>query len=210
MDSFSQLQANNLGCIRQQKPLFANISFQLHSGEMLLIQGPNGSGKSSLLRLLTGLSTPFEGEILWYHEDIQKHLSAYWNNLHYIGHTNGIKPGLTVHENLKLAGHLRLTASPGNLSTILTQLQLHNHQQTLARFLSAGQKRRLALAKLFLFPRPLWILDEPLTALDANTQTFFLSCLEEHLHNSGIAIVSSHHPIHFNKAIVKSLRLELC
>src|SRR5690349_5069944 len=97
------LQAINLCCKRQHKTLFADISFQLSPGEALLIEGPNGSGKSSLLRLLTGLATPFSGDILWRSHSIQQTQTEYRENLHYLSHSNGIKLGLTVRENLQLA-----------------------------------------------------------------------------------------------------------
>lgn len=208
LDTDKQLRVSNLGCIRQQRTLFANISFELSPGQALLIEGPNGSGKSSLLRLLTGLITPQDGEIRWQQNQIQDNLADYVSHLHYIGHTNGVKLGLSVIENLRLASHLAMASSTTDLDVILSQLQLHLHRDTLARFLSAGQKRRLALAKLFLFPKTLWLLDEPLTALDSNTQAYFITQLEAHLHRGGIVVMSSHHPIHLNGLTVKSLRLE--
>lgn len=206
--STHQLQVIHLHCVRQQRLLFAPISFELHSGEMLLIEGPNGSGKSSLLRLLTGLSTPQEGCILWQSKNIQSIRDEYNENIHYIGHTNGIKLGLTVTENLQLAGHLALSTME-SVEDVLEQWQLSIYQHSQTNYLSAGQKRRVALAKLILFKKPLWILDEPLTSLDAHSQPLFLHALENHLHQGGMAMISSHHPILINSA-VKNLRLEAC
>jgi heme exporter protein A len=209
MDTANKLIVTNLSCVRQLTPLFNHLSFTLSSGEMLLIEGPNGSGKSSLLRLLTGLSTPAGGEITWQQTSIQHLAAHYWQALHYIGHSNGIKLGLTVSENLHLAGclanHVIADEEP-----VLQALQLHAHKNTEASFLSAGQKRRLALAKLFLFPKPLWILDEPLTALDATTQAFFLSQLELHLQKGSIAIMTSHQPIALINRSQQTLRLGVC
>ena len=204
------LHVSNLSCIRQQRLLFANISFQLESGEALLIEGPNGSGKSSLLRLLTGLSTPADGEIFWRSKLIQNCRDESIPELHYIGHTNGIKLGLTVTENLRLAQHLSLSSSTQNFAEVLEQLQLSRYKNTAAKNLSAGQQRRVALARLFLVPKKLWILDEPLTALDITTQTFFLMKMETHLLQGGIAVISSHHAVTLNRAIVKNLRLVSC
>ncbi|OGT37770.1 MAG: heme ABC exporter, ATP-binding protein CcmA [Gammaproteobacteria bacterium RIFCSPHIGHO2_12_FULL_37_14] len=200
------LQLDNLSCVRQQKILFSNISLQLTAGELLLIEGPNGSGKSSLLRLIVGLLPPSEGEIFWQGSPIHKKYQAYTEHLHYIGHANGLKLGLTVRENLQLQSlSLSLTK---NISLILSQLQLTQNQDTQAKFLSAGQKRRLALAKLFLFPKRLWILDEPLTALDQTTQELFLAQLAIHLQNGGIGMVSSHQSIFLKDTIpIKNLRL---
>jgi len=208
MDTVNKLHANNLSCIRQQHVLFDKISFQLNAGEVLLIEGSNGSGKSSLLRLLTGLATPAAGEILWRGQAIQDLRADYWEHLHYIGHTNGLKPGLSVIENIELMA--RLTNSNEMAATvvnsILSMLQLQHHKNTAAKKLSAGQKRRIALAKLFLLPKTLWLLDEPLTALDTQTQTIFLSHLDSHLQNGGIAVISSHHELPNNRNL-KKLRL---
>jgi heme exporter protein A len=210
MDTEKTLWVDKLSCVRQQKRLFTAISFQLYPAEVLLVEGPNGSGKSSLLRLLSGLKTPDEGSIFWDGKPIQALPSEYGHHLHYVGHTNGIKLGLTVIENLKLTYHLSLTPSPPDYASILDRLQLNADKNTLVKFLSAGQKRRLALAKLFLFPKPLWLLDEPLTALDVNIQTLFLSHLNRHLQMGGMAVISSHHPIQLSGANVKALRLPSC
>lgn len=208
MDTENKFEAINLSCIRQHNTIFANLSFQLTKGQGLLIEGANGSGKSSLLRLLSGLSTPSTGEIRWQEQAIQSISIEYVEKLHYIGHANGIKLGLTVEENLRLASYLSRQTSHDH-DGVLSLLQLANHKFTQANYLSAGQKRRLALAKLFLFPKPLWILDEPFTALDANTQTLFLSHLEQHLKKGGMSIISSHHPINIDAAM-QTLRLEEC
>lgn len=210
MDANNQFCVTQVSCIRQQRRLFANISFQLQSGEALLIEGPNGSGKSSLLKILTGLSTPAEGDVIWQGESIQQCREEYAQHLHYIGHTNGIKLGLTVTENLQLACHLSPSLSYSSITHVLSQFQLIDFKNKIARNLSAGQKRRVALAKLFLIPKKIWILDEPLTALDAETQTFFLTALENHLQQGGIAIISSHHTMTLHNANIKNLRLASC
>lgn len=204
------LHVVNLRCIRQHKALFTDLSFQLKSSSALLIEGPNGSGKSSLLRLLAGLATPASGDIFWQNKKINVDRADYSSHLHFVGHLNGIKLGLTVTENLKLAAHLSFAALHVNLDDILSVLRLNAHAHTQAKYLSAGQKRRLGLAKLFLFPKPLWILDEPLTALDEETQTLFLSWLETHLQQGGIAILSSHQAISFKRIALKTLRLGTC
>lgn len=201
------LQATNLSCIRQQKTIFTAISFTLTTHAVLLVEGPNGSGKSSLLRLLAGLSTPADGDIFWQNKSIQSSRLEYNAELHFIGHTNGIKLGLTVQENLQLTKQL-IQANTHDFTAVLSRLQLNAAMQ--ARYLSAGQKRRLALAKLFLFPKPLWLLDEPLTALDAHTQACFLSQLETHVSQGGMAIISTHQPLNFKTIAAKTLRLNAC
>jgi heme exporter protein A len=203
------LQIDKLTCRRNEKDLFTDISFELDEGEMLLIEGHNGSGKSSLLRILTGLSTPYSGEIRWMGNNIQTIRDDYSNALHYIGHTNGIKSGLTVLENLQLTQHLSGTTFTTTVN-VLESLQMKSHQHSFAKNLSAGQKRRLALARLLLIQKKIWILDEPLTALDIHTQTFFISSLEHHLQQGGLAIISSHQPLMFQNVLVKSLRLSSC
>jgi heme exporter protein A len=209
MDANETLHVTNLHCIRQQQPIFTSLSFQLQSHEILLIEGPNGSGKSSLLRLLTGISTSCDGDIFWCGNNIREIRDEYTKQVHYIGHTNGIKQGLTVVENLQLAQHLSQSTSSALLD-ILASLQLTAYKNALIKNLSAGQKRRVALARLFLISRKIWLLDEPLTALDSATQAFFLSQLESHLQHGGMAIMSSHHPVSFKNVNVKQLRLESC
>lgn len=208
MDTGSGLQAINLSCVRQHKKLFTDISFALNPGDALLIEGENGSGKSSLLRLLTGLSTPFSGDIYWQSKAISSIPTEYREEIHYLGHLNGIKLGLTVNENLQLASHLSNTVL-SHPKEILTLLKLNRHEQIQTKYLSAGQKRRVALAKLFLFPKKIWLLDEPLTALDTQTQTIFLDQLNKHLQNGGISIISSHHPM-TTSASMQTLRLASC
>src|SRR5688572_5012010 len=153
------LQTVNLGCKRQSRLLFSNISFKLTKGELLLVEGPNGSGKSSLLRLLTGFATPSFGKILWENQSINDLRAIFWENLHYIGHSNGVKLELTVAENLQLAGYYSLKKVASE--SLLSLLHLESYKNTQVKYLSAGQKRRVSLAKLLLFPKTLWILDEP-------------------------------------------------
>jgi heme exporter protein A len=200
-----QLRVIDLHCVRQQRLLFAPVSFELHAGEALFIEGENGSGKSSLLHLLSGLSTPPTGEIRWQDQLIHTIRDQYARAIHFIGHTNGIKLGLSVNENLQLASQLALHEFKDNLE----EWQLTSQQHSLASQLSAGQKRRIALAKLTLIQKPVWILDEPLTALDTHIQKIFLSALEKHLQAGGIAVISSHHPLQINAA-VNYLRLTPC
>ncbi len=200
------LEVTHLSCIRQHKTLFTDLNFTLNAGDILLIEGENGSGKSSLLRLLTGLSTPQCGSIFWRRQSIQQLGTRYGQDLHYLSHQNGLKSELTVKENLQLTAELHANALTAFEHT-LALLQLNAYQNYFVHQLSAGQKRRLALAKLILFPKTLWILDEPLTSLDTATQQVFLSQLEAHRKKGGIAIISSHHPFLLN---AHTLRLGSC
>lgn len=201
-----QLTINNISCVRDRKLLFANLSIHLKNGDVLLVEGDNGSGKSSLLKLLCGLSHSEHGDILWNAQSIRNSATAFSEQLHYVGHTNGIKLGLTVLENLKLMQKL-YGDNNASLDPVLFLLNLTSEKNVLAKNLSAGQKRRLALAKLFLFTRALWILDEPFTALDVSLQTLLTKKIEEHVALGGIAIVSSHHAIPFEKVRAQIVRL---
>ncbi len=203
------LQAINLSCVRQYKTLFSDFSFSVSSGELLLIEGENGAGKSSLLRLLASLATPITGDVTWQGESIYQSQTDYRSELHYVGHANGLKLGLTVAENLKLINYLS-SATIKNTDSILQSLQLFKEKNKQASHLSAGQKRRLALAKLFLFPKQIWIVDEPLTALDLASQEFFLHALTSHLKQGGIAVISSHHAISLSTIKMHTLRLTAC
>jgi heme exporter protein A len=180
----SLLTATQLVCYRQQRSLFAPISFSLRAGETLLVEGSNGAGKSSLLRLIAGIATPAGGELQWQGQSLKA-------DLHYIGHSHGIRLGLTVTENIRLAGELaeqRIT----EIDPTLTQLLLSAEKNTPVQYLSAGQKRRVALAKLFLIPKIVWILDEPLTSLDITTQHLLLEKIKQHQQSGGICIMTSH------------------
>jgi len=209
MHTKSILNAVNLSCFRQQTCLFKSLHFSLPAGTVLHIEGENGVGKSSLLRLLAGLASPASGEITWNQHAISDWRANYKENMHYIGHSNGIKLALTVTENLQVMARLALAKKP-IIEPLLSSLQLQTHAQVQAKYLSAGQRRRLALAKLFLFPRPLWILDEPLTSLDEMSQTFFLARLKEHLALGGISIISSHYALILPDTDLKKLRLGAC
>lgn len=187
------LEVINLSC-RREIPLFSHLHFQLYPGQLIAIMGENGSGKSSLLRILTGCHFPESGEIYWNNRLVQDCLSLYRQSIHYLGHTNGIKLNLTVAENIQLMEKL-LSSSGLARGSILEEFALDKHLQQLVSDLSAGQKRKLALIKLFLFPKTLWILDEPLTSLDINTQTIFLKKLNHHLQQGGMAIITTHHSL---------------
>jgi heme exporter protein A len=178
---------------RNQERLFHPIHAALKSGELLQIQGANGSGKSTLLRMITGFIEPHSGRIEWQGKSIFQQLSDYQSQLHYLGHQNGIKPMLTVDENLHLQCALLGNTLPKKKRTsVIEAIGLQSVTNTLANQLSAGQLRRLGLAKLLLNPAEVWILDEPVTALDAEGQSFFMAILKHHLENNGIAIIATH------------------
>lgn len=172
-NTLATFSVNGLTCIRQQRILFSNISFEVNPGEGLIIAGSNGAGKSSLLRLLTGIATQY----------------------HYIAHAQGLKLKLSIKENLILQRlYLSEKYSP-NTNTILSDLNLASLLNTPISQLSAGQRQKISLMKLFLYPRKIWLLDEPLTSLDAITQAYFFEKLKAHLNQHGMVIMSSHQPL---------------
>ena len=206
MSTHPGLQVQQLSASRDKRFLFKNLSFDLLPGAFLFIEGPNGSGKSTLLRLLAGLTTPVSGSIRWQGKPIGP---DYFNDMHFLGHNNGLKLELTIGENLALAGSLALQREP--VSTVgLRELGMMSEIDTPINHLSAGQRRRAALARVFSISRPLWLLDEPLTALDANTIATFLMLLKNHLRTGGIAVLSSHQPIILPGIVAQIVRLPLC
>lgn len=188
-----KLSLKNLSFERNEKFILHNVNLELGAGELLHVQGANGSGKSTLLRILSGLIEPTTGHVLWQDKCISQQLNEYQQKLHYVGHRNGIKSNLTVLENLHLSSTLLVEKSKQpELLVILKKMGLSLLANTEARYLSAGQSRRLALARLTFNDSPLWILDEPMTALDMNGQLVLMQLLNQHLTKGGIAIVATH------------------
>jgi heme exporter protein A len=181
--SMAHLRARDLSCTRDDRALFSGLDFSVNAGEVLLLEGDNGSGKTSLLRILCGFREPDNGNISWCGEAIPH--SRYYSDMAYVGHMDGIKKELTVLENLKL--HLAL-GEPGRMTIneALAKVRLTGYEDTLVQALSAGQKRRLSLARLLITHNVLWILDEPFTSLDKLGISLVEGLMAEHcLHLSG-------------------------
>ncbi len=187
----SLFQGRGLGCIRGGRTVFANLDFAVSDGEALILRGPNGSGKSSLLRLMAGLLRPEVGDILWDGEALTHDPEAHGARLHYVGHLDAIKPALTVTENLTTWAELR-TGDPSGVTPALAQFGLDNLAGIPARLLSAGQRRRLALARITATPAPLWLLDEPTVTLDADAAARVAAMIAAHRAGGGTAIVATH------------------
>jgi heme exporter protein A len=195
------LQSVNLYCERDQRVLFENLDISVSAGEVLQVEGPNGSGKTTLLRILTGLSDAYEGDLLWQGQPLQKVRESYYQEMQYLGHSAGIKQALTAEENLQWyaviqAGHLNAGSSSqqraGNIADILAKVGLRGYEDVPCHTLSAGQQRRVNLARLYLSSATLWILDEPFTAIDKNGIATIETLIEEHVKSGGTVIITTH------------------
>jgi heme exporter protein A len=201
------LHATGLAAERGGKLLFRNIDLSLQQGELLHVSGANGSGKTTLLRLICGLTLPAAGEIRWRDNPVSEEPDCFRESLLYIAHRNGMHADLSAGENLQLA----TAANPGaeDIERALQAVGLAGHGGRPIRQLSQGQQRRVALSRLLLEQRLLWILDEPLTSLDTPAIEWFSSCLEQHLQNGGMAILTTHQEASFisrvNYRVVLSL-----
>lgn len=189
------LSAHNLSCIRDDRLLFEGLNFALKAGDLLQIEGHNGSGKTSLLRILCGLSLPEDGEVCWYGESIENKRSEYYAALNYVGHFHGVKGELTAQENLRVAQSFSAKPLEVDLDEVLAKIGLRGFEDVPSRALSAGQRRRVGLARLLLNDTKVWVLDEPFTSLDKAGIQMVEDLLHAHADKGGIAVLTSHHPI---------------
>ncbi len=188
-----ELLAENLACRRGERLVFSGLSFRLEAGGALLVRGPNGSGKSSLLRLVATLIPAADGRLLWGGVPVESDLSRYRQSLHYVGHQDALKAALSPRETLALAASLRGVRQPGAaLERALEAFALDAVADWPNRWLSAGQRRRLALCRLFVAPAPLWLLDEPFSSLDPDNQRRLENALEAHREEGGRVILTTH------------------
>jgi len=193
--SDNQLKIEDLRVFRSELPLFEPVNFTLNAGDAIQISGVNGSGKTSLLRCLCGLSHRHEGNISWNERSIEKDQADFYSQLLYIGHALGLKPKLTVEQNLNFYRQLRFSENSELIQTALNQLNIGAYYDELVGNLSAGQKRRVALARIVCEPVGLWILDEPMVALDIDGQSWLEQTCNAHLSRGGMIILTSHQTI---------------
>lgn len=202
------LQVENISCVKGSRFLFKNLSFKLDAGQMVYLEGANGAGKTTLLRVLCGLATAEQGQILWHGEDIHAYSEEYSRQLVYLGHHPAVKDGLTVLENLRFSMRISgVEASNDELRSALKIVGLGDRINLISRFLSQGQKRRLALSRLWLDSRPIWILDEPFTALDVQAIQLITNRIDEHLTGGGLVVMTSHQPPALSGKHVRSIGL---
>lgn len=194
--------------MRGSRRLFSGLNFDVGAGELLEIRGPNGSGKSSLLRIVCGLATPAEGELRWNGKKTTTLREEYFSELAYLGHQSGVKDELTAAENLRISsgvcGH---PLNEGGVRELLAQVGLENQRQLPARSLSAGQRRRLAMAQFLASKAKLWVLDEILTSLDTEGVNLSGQLLMEHLSRGGMAMVATHQDLNITSNAVKRIEL---
>ena len=179
-----------MACIRGERPVFSGVSFRLARGGALTLVGPNGAGKSSLLRILCGLLRPAGGTLTWDGAPVDEDWPAHRGRLHYVGHLDAVKPTLSVAENLASWACFRGAAQAAPRA--LEALGIEGLADVPGRYLSAGQRRRLALARLVAGPAPLWLLDEPTVTLDADASARVASMIAAHRADGGMAIVATH------------------
>lgn len=203
------LEAIDLACARGERELFSGLNVTVTPGLLFAIVGENGSGKSSLLRMLCGLLPRERGVIRWNGTDIAGMKDEYTQHLTYLGHLNGIKDDLTPVENLQISAHLSGDdSSAGSAHEALQAVGLGRRVLALpTRVLSQGQKRRVALARLWLSRRPLWILDEPFAALDEGGVALLTQRFKRHLDEGGMAIVATHQEVGLPHESLRYLRL---
>ena len=184
----------SLGCIRSGRRVFGQLDFMLAPSQLLILTGPNGSGKSSLLRLMAGLADASEGMIAWDGSDIRRNRQSHAANLHYVGHATGVKTALTAAEDLAFWSSLRGFGQTEGCDRALARLGLADIRDVPTGLLSAGQQRRLALARLLTAPARLWLLDEPTVGLDDAGIESLLAALGTFCSDGGIAVIASHRP----------------
>jgi heme exporter protein A len=202
----TELSVHNLACARGERLLFKGMNFTVAAGELLLVQGGNGQGKTSLLRLLTGLARPEEGEIRWRGEPIRKCRDLYHAEMIYLGHANGVKDDLNPVENLRFAEGLQGRAFEAERAIgILERLGLSRCLDLPCRVLSFGQRRRVALSALLLADARLWILDEPLTGLDVHAVALMEGLIRDHLTAGGMAVATTHQALNLDGVKVQRL-----
>ncbi len=198
------LECAGLSCIRDDRVLFENVAFELVSGQILLLEGRNGSGKTSLLRILCGFREPDSGDIRWCGEVIND--SQFFAQMAYVGHLDGVKKELTVLENLKMSLALN-SSGQYSMGQALNKVHLAGYDDVLVQALSAGQKRRLSLARLLITENVLWILDEPFTSLDKQGIALIETLMAEHCANGGMIVLTSHHQIDLHDVDVQRIHL---
>jgi len=202
------LEVKNLFCERDERVLFSNLNFGIGAGEVVQIEGQNGSGKTTLLRILCGLNESYEGELFWQQKDIAEVRDDYFSQMLYVGHLAGVKSTLTAEENLTWMQQLDPALGKVSIEEALKSVGLYGFEDVPCYTLSAGQQRRVGLARLYLSTAPLWILDEPFTALDKKGVAEKEALLAQHVLNGGSVILTTHHDLNIPGYTVRRINLD--
>jgi heme exporter protein A len=193
----------DLACQRGERRVFRGLGFTVPAGGALILVGPNGSGKSSLLRVMAGLTPHATGTLFWDGADISEDIAAHHGRLHFIGHADALKPVLSAEEMLGFWAGMR--GGKPDLKAALEQFGLGAAALLPCRYLSAGQRRRVTLARLVATPAPLWLLDEPMTGLDAEACAQLLAAIAVHRRAGGSVVLSTHAPLDLTDTLSLSL-----
>ncbi len=198
----AKLSGNDLTLFRGERCLFRDLSFALSPGELLLLEGRNGTGKTSLMRAIAGLISLEAGEILWGDLPVLSHRQAFHGALVWMAHRVGFKADLTLVENLRFEAHLR-SQSGADFDEVLHRLDIDRLKALPVRSLSAGQQRRVALARMLLSGVPLWLMDEPFTNLDREGRELVMKLTSEHLESDGMCIMAAHQDVEIGSNVQK-------
>ncbi|MGR5119228.1 cytochrome c biogenesis heme-transporting ATPase CcmA [Vibrio astriarenae] len=203
------LEVNQLTAIRDERVLFASLTFKVSPGELVQIEGRNGTGKTTLLRIIAGLGDREEGMVSWNQLAVESDREAFHRDLLFLGHQTGVKRELTPYENLSFyqAVHGESKVNKQSLYQALTQVGLAGREDVPVAQLSAGQQRRVALARLWLTDKPLWILDEPLTAIDKQGVKVLEQLFLQHVEAGGIVILTTHQDMFKDSDKLRKIKL---
>jgi heme exporter protein A len=205
--NFSGISARDLHVWRGDRHVLRGVSMDAAAGDCVHVAGPNGSGKTTFLRVVAGLLTPEQGSVQWQGRSITSDRDAYGASFCYLGHSDGLKPEFTCHENLAYEVGLRRRLDAATIDGTLARLGLAQARDQPARSLSAGQRRRLSMARVMLAGTPLWILDEPFTNLDAGGVNLLSEVIALHLDAGGAALLATHQPPAIPRHTVRRLDL---
>jgi len=204
----AQFSGEKLICVRGERTVFRGLDFSMTAGDALILIGPNGAGKSSLLRMMAGLLQPAAGEMLWTQgdegENVHDDMDVHGARLHYVGHHDAVKPVLTAAENIGFWAHIRGQGEDA-IKDALDVFDIQHLYDVPGRFLSAGQKRRVNLARIIAAPAPLWLLDEPTTALDKATIKRLEDAIQAHRDAGGMVVLSTHADVNTPDAMTLDL-----
>ena len=204
------LSAISLTCIREDRLLFDQLDIKINAGDIVQVEGPNGSGKTSLLRILAGLSQPYEGDIYFNNKRINQSREEFYQALLYLGHLPGVKGEMNAQENL--AFNLNLHGLQNDVASIkqtLAKVSLTGFEDSLASHLSAGQHRRISLARLYQSTARIWILDEPFTAIDKQGVYDLEQLFKAHINQGGCIVLTTHQDLlTFEQSKIKKITLD--